>query len=92
MSIEVSSWPLSREPIFRVEGGQTAIDIIAASYRPDELLTVSGSGGGSLANARATHFEYYVQDQIDGTTWTPEPRLRALWRKHFESVGEQLRM
>jgi hypothetical protein len=89
-AIEASAWPLARGPILRRAGAQTAIDIHAASYRLHEMLTVASSGGGSLANARATHFEHHVQRMIDQTSWSPKPPLRQLWRKTLRINGNAI--
>jgi hypothetical protein len=77
-AIEARPWALARGPILRVAGAQTAIDVNAATYRIDELMTIPGSGGGALANVRGTHFEQYVQEMIDQTTWAPTPPFREL--------------
>lgn len=80
-SIETRVWPLAMGPISRVAGDQTCIDIYAATQRLHQMLAVSTSGGGSLVNARALHFEQYVQGEIDKTSWAPSPPLRSLWQK-----------
>lgn len=89
-AIQASAWPLGRGPIMRTAGAQTVIDIHAASYRLDEMLTVVSSGGGSLVNARARHFENYVQRTIDQTGWAPKPPLRELWQKTLRINGEAI--
>jgi hypothetical protein len=86
-AIEARSWPLTRGPILRAAGDQTAIDVNAATYRIDDLMTISGSGGGALANVRGTHFEHFVQDMVDQTRWAPMAALRELRRRTLRHNG-----
>jgi hypothetical protein len=86
-NLKTSYWPLIRGPIIRLAGDQIAIDIDAASDRLDHMLTIPNRLGGDLVNARATHFEHYIQEQIDQTHWAPEPPLRALWSKTLRIDG-----
>jgi hypothetical protein len=80
-NLEASSWPLIRGSIIRWAGDQVAIDVDAASDRLDRMLTIPNRLGGNFVNARATHFEHHVQEQIDRTPWVPELPLRALWSR-----------
>lgn len=89
-SIDARPWPLARGPILRFAGAQTAIDVNAATYRLDELLTIPGTGGGGLANARGPHFEQFVQEMIDRTAWAPKPPLRQLWQRELRLNGEDI--
>lgn len=77
-AIRARPWPLARGPILRVAGAQTAIDINAATYRIDELMTIPGTGGGALVNVRGLQFEQHVQEMIDQTAWAPTSSLREL--------------
>lgn len=89
-AIEARPWPLARGPILRVAGDQTAIDVNAATYRIDDLMTIPGSGGGALANVRGIHFEQYVQEMIDQTVWAPAPLLRALRGRTLRYNGHRI--
>jgi hypothetical protein len=90
LDIPSCAWPLIRGPILRPVGGQTAIDIQAATYRLEQLFTIPGAGGGDLANARAFHFEDYVQESIDETEWRPPPKFRRLKRQTLRTAGRAL--
>ena len=54
-------------------------------------MTISSSGGGSLVNARALHFEHYVQKRIDQTSWAPGPPPRELWQRTLRINGRQIK-
>lgn len=86
-AIEARSWPLTRGPVLRAAGDQTVIDVNAATYRIDDLMTIPGKGGGGLANVRGIHFEHFVQDMIDHTRWTPKAALRQLRRRTLRHNG-----
>jgi hypothetical protein len=89
-AIEVRPWPLARGPILRVVGAQTAVDINAATYRIDELMTIPGTGGGTLVNMRGMQFEQHVQERIDQTTWAPTPPLRELRGRTLRHNGRSI--
>jgi hypothetical protein len=89
-AIEARPWPLARGPILRVAGAQTAIDVNAATYRIDELMTIPGTGGGALVNARGSHFEQHVQEMIDLTAWAPKSPFRELCRRTLGLNGSPI--
>ena len=89
-AIEARPWPLARGPILRVAGAQTAIDVNAATYRIDDLMTIPSSGGGALPNARGADFEQYVQEIIDQTSWTPISPFRELCRRTLRLNGKPI--
>jgi len=89
-AIEARPWPLARGPILRVAGAQTAIDVNAATYRVDELMTLPGRDGGALVNARGSHFEQHVQEMIDQTAWAPKSPLREFCRKTLRLNGSRI--
>ncbi len=90
VNLEIGSWPLIRGPIIRWAGDQIAVDIDAATDRLDRMLTIPNRIGGNLVNARAAHFEQYMQGQIDQTPWMPGPPLRALWSKTLRINGKDI--
>ena len=89
-AIEARPWPLARGPILRVAGAQTAIDVNAATYRIDDLMTIPSSGGGALPNARGADFEQYVQEIIDQTSWAPISPFRELCRRTLRLNGKPI--
>jgi hypothetical protein len=89
-AIEGSTWPLTRGPIIRTAGAQTAIDLHAAFYRLSEMVTIPGNGGGNLVNARAVHFENYVQAEIDRTAWAAKSPLQKFRQKTLRLNGNSI--
>jgi hypothetical protein len=53
-------------------------------------MTIPSSGGGALVNARGSHFEQYVQETIDHTSWVPKPPPRELCRRTLRLNGRPI--
>jgi hypothetical protein len=72
-----SSWPLKAGPIIREEGPITCVDLWAATARLESALEFPVTPG-SLANARAHHFELATQEVLNRSAWRPSSLLAQL--------------
>ena len=89
-ALEPSVWPVVKGPILREAGDQTIVDIDSSTQLIDRMLTVPGQYGGNLVNARAEHFEEYVQQIIDQTPWAPDASLRSYRGKTLRLHGKSI--
>jgi hypothetical protein len=76
-SLEGSLHPLNPGPIIRAEKDCVCLDLVAATQRLENSLEYP-STEGAVANSRASHFEYSVQELIDSSQWKPRSEIAAL--------------
>jgi hypothetical protein len=84
-----STWPLQPGLAIRRIGRFAWIDVVAATAMLERALAFP-SVDGSVANARADHFELMVQDIIDKTGWKPGLVLRGRARTPLRRNGRDL--
>lgn len=84
------TWPLTPGPIVRRAGESVVLDLAAASDRLVRMLTIPGSGGGSLVNSRASSFELVTQERVDRTPWKPPDDLRNVRGRTLRLRGRAL--
>lgn len=88
-SLEGSSYPLNPGPVVRVEKDCVCLDFVAATQRFENSLEYP-SAEGAIANSRASHFEYSVQELIDSSQWKPRSKIAALRGRTLRSKGEKI--
>lgn len=89
-ALPISLWPLTPGPVLRSAGEQTIVDISTASMWLRDLLTVSNAAEGSMIQARADHFELFVQEEIDRSRWRPPESLRDLRGRTLRLSGRMV--
>jgi hypothetical protein len=72
-----SIWPLQLGSPIRRDGELICVDLYAATARLNSLLEFPNVQG-TVANARAAHFELAAQAAIDDSPWSPGKDLKKL--------------
>lgn len=88
-SLEGSSYPLNPGPVIRVEKDCVCLDLVAATQRLENSLEYP-SAEGEVANSRASHFEYSIQESIDSSQWKPRSEIAALRGRTLRFKGENI--
>lgn len=76
LAVTPSLWPLSSGNVLRRFRNNLLIDTSAASQALLDRLELARSP--LTGNIRAREFELQCQDLIDGTSWAPQPELKAI--------------
>ena len=82
------SWPLVSGPVLRHEGDVVCVDICAATKL--FLGFEPALKSGTIANARATDFEFAVQSAIDSTQWKPSTAIAEIRGRTLKYHGRAI--
>lgn len=89
--ISAGYWPYEPGPILRYDVEDTIIvDIMAASRRLANMVTMPRTFSGKAPNAVAERFELYLQDGLDHSDWAPNEYLRSLRGRTLKLNGNDV--